>query len=74
MPGPSAVIVHSFIKPTSELITSSLSIAVKGLFKSTFWKKKKKALMLKFSQTQETESWNFVLCMLKNCWKFYVCP
>lgn len=56
MPGPSAVIVHSFIKPTSELITSSLSIAVKGLFKSTFWKKKKKALMLKFSQTQETES------------------
>lgn len=43
MPGPSAVIVHSFIKPTSELITSSLSIAVKGLFKSTFCKKKKKS-------------------------------
>lgn len=38
MPQPSAVIVHSFIEPTSKLITWSLRADVKVLFKCTFQK------------------------------------
>lgn len=38
MPQPLAVIVHSFIEPTSNLIIKSLRAAVKVLFKCTFQK------------------------------------